>query len=92
MDYYKPRAVPLRELEEVCLSVEGLEALRLADLEGHSAAEAAEKMRISRFTFGRVLAQARKNVAEALTTGKALRIEGGHYEILNSAPDDEQDE
>ena len=80
-DYFKPRGIPLSQLEEVCLSVEGLEALRLADLEGLTASEAAERMRISRHTFGRILAEARKTVASALTRGSALRISGGHYAL-----------
>ena len=32
--YFKPRGIPLRELQEICLEVEELEALRLADVEG----------------------------------------------------------
>ena len=77
--YFKPRGVPLMHLEEVCLPLEGLEALRLADLEGLSQAEAAASMGVSRHTFGRVLASARRNVAQALVGGRALRIEGGHW-------------
>jgi len=38
--YFKPRGVPLRELEQVILTVDELEALRLADLEGLSHEEA----------------------------------------------------
>jgi predicted DNA-binding protein (UPF0251 family)/predicted Fe-Mo cluster-binding NifX family protein len=71
----------MRELEEACLSVEGLEALRLADVEGLSMQEAAAVMEVSRHTFGRVLAQARGTVARALTGGQALRIEGGHWAV-----------
>ena len=32
--YYKPAGIPLRELDEVKLTVEEFEALRLKDLEG----------------------------------------------------------
>jgi len=71
----------MRELEEACLSVEGLEALRLADVEGLTMQEAAAVMEVSRHTFGRVLAQARTAVARALTEGRALRIEGGHWAV-----------
>jgi predicted DNA-binding protein (UPF0251 family) len=75
--YYKPRGIPLRELTETVLSLDGLEALRLADVEGLEQVAAAETMGISRSTFSRLLAQARTTVATALTTGQALRIEGG---------------
>lgn len=83
--YFKPRGVPLLQLEEVCLLVEELEALRLADLEGLSQAEGAARMGISRHTFGRVLLSARRNVTRALVNGLALRIEGGHW-VINAKP------
>ena len=79
--YFKPRGIPLTALEEACLSVEGLEALRLADMEGLTAIEAARHMRISRHSFGRTLAAARRTVATALCRGQALRIEGGTYAV-----------
>ena len=79
--YFKPKGIPITALEEVRLSVEELEALRLADLEGLTAIEAAERMRVSRHTFGRTLAAARRVVATALCCGHALRIEGGNYTV-----------
>lgn len=72
---------PLRcvrgDVETLVLTLDELEALRLADLEGLYQEQAAERMGISRATFGRVVEQARRKVAEALVGGKALRIEGG---------------
>lgn len=82
--YFKPCGIPFRFLDEVRLSVEGLEALRLSDIEGLTASEAAEKVRVSRHSYGRTLAAARKAVAEALVHGKALRIEGGSYVLLQN--------
>ena len=82
--YFKPRGIPLTELEEACLSVEGLEALRLADMEGLTAIEAARRMRVSRHSFGRTLATARRTVAAALCRGLALRIEGGTYAVADA--------
>jgi predicted DNA-binding protein (UPF0251 family) len=67
----------MTELEEVALSVDELEALRLADLEGLYHHGAAGRMGVSRATFGRIVAAARSKVAEALVLGKALRIGGG---------------
>ena len=78
--YFKPRGIPLRDLQEVALSMEGFEALRLADLEGLTSIEAAGIMGVSRHTFGRILAKARHIVAEAVVTGKALSIEGKNSE------------
>jgi predicted DNA-binding protein (UPF0251 family)/predicted Fe-Mo cluster-binding NifX family protein len=78
--YFKPRGVPLSEIEEVVLSVDELESLRLADLEGMYQEEAAALMNVSRPTFGRIVDSARKKIAAALVQGKALRIEGGPVE------------
>ena len=59
--YFKPAGIPLRALEEVGLTVEELEAIRLKDVEGLQQEECAERMRISRPTFHRVLESARRN-------------------------------
>lgn len=72
--YFKPRAVPLSLLEEVSLSLDELEALRLCDLKNLGQMEAANKMKVSQSTLQRILASARKKVAEALVGGKALKI------------------
>jgi len=79
--YFKPRGVPLSELEEVILAHDELEALRLADLEGLYQDDAAERMKISRPTFSRIIEKARRVVAEALVGGKALRVEGGNVMV-----------
>ncbi len=81
VNYFKPRGIPLVDLEEASLAVEELEAIRLCDLEGLSISDAAEKMGVSRHTLGRVLGNARHTVAEALCMGQALRIEGGVYAV-----------
>jgi predicted DNA-binding protein (UPF0251 family) len=73
-DYFKPRGIPLVDLEEGVLDLDGFEALRLADLEGLHHADAAARMGVSRATFGRILRGARRVVADALVEGKALAI------------------
>ena len=79
--YFKPAGIPLRDLEEMRMSVEEAEALRLKDLEGLEQEQAAGKMNVSRPTFQRVLASARLKIADALLNGKAIRIEGGNFEM-----------
>ena len=79
--YFKPAGIPLRTLEEVCLSVEEAEAIRLNDLEGLEQEECAQRMNISRPTFHRVLGAGRRKLADALLNGKAIRIEGGNFEM-----------
>jgi predicted DNA-binding protein (UPF0251 family) len=68
-------------LEEICLLVEELEAIRLKDAEGLEQEECGRLMNISQPTFYRVLESARRKIAEALTQGKAIRIEGGDFEM-----------
>lgn len=77
--YFKPRGIPLSELEEVKLGVDELEALRLCDFLGADQTEAAKKMKISQSTLQRILTKARKKVSEALIKGSAIRVEGGEY-------------
>lgn len=79
--YFKPAGVPLFELEELTLTVEELEALRLKDLEELDQEEAAERMNVSRPTFARILTHARTKVTSALVAGKAIKIEGGNFEL-----------
>jgi len=79
--YFKPAGIPLRALKEVRLSVEEAEAIRLKDLEGLEQEQGAERMNISRPTFQRVLAAGRRKIADALLNGKAIRIEGGNFEM-----------
>ena len=78
---FKPAGVPGRTLEELVLSLDEAEALRLADLEGLYQEAAAMRMAVSRQTFGRIIEAARRKVADAIINGKLLRIEGGEVVI-----------
>jgi len=75
--YFKPRAVPLSILEEIDLGMDELETLRLCDLKDLGQKEAAKKMKVSQSTLQRILTSARKKVAEALVSGKAIKIRKG---------------
>ena len=79
--FYKPRGVPLSVLQHNNLTFDELEAIRLADFEGLYQEQAAQKMNISRQTFGRIIESAHKKIADALINGKALSIEGGPIEL-----------
>ena len=74
---FKPIGVPMHDLEEITMTLDEFEALRLADLNGLYQEQAAAQMAISRPTFSRIVDAARRKVADALVHGKALRIEGG---------------
>lgn len=72
--YFKPRGIPLRDLEEVVLERDEVEALKLHDVDGFEQIEASKKMNVSQPTFGRILDKAYKKIAKAIIEGKAIRI------------------
>jgi predicted DNA-binding protein (UPF0251 family) len=74
----------MREIETIILTIEEMEAIRLADVEKLSQVSAAEQMDVSGPTFNRVLMSAHQKVGTALWQGKALRIEGGNFRISHS--------
>lgn len=63
------------------MEVDEYETIRLIDLEGLTQEECSEQMNIARTTVQRIYSEARKKLADSLVNGKALRIEGGDYEI-----------
>jgi predicted DNA-binding protein (UPF0251 family) len=80
---FKPVGLPLEALDRVTLLPEELEALRLADVAGQRQEEAARAMGVSRSTFQRTLAEARRKVARALVEGAAIQIEGGTFRVAD---------
>lgn len=74
---FSPTRAPLSALDEVCLTFDEIEALRLADYEDLYQDEAAQRMKISRQTFGNIVSSARRKIADFLLNGKKLIIEGG---------------
>ena len=77
--YYKPRGIPVRNLEIVEISINDLEAMRLCDMIGIGQVEAARRMGVSRRTFWLHLKAARRKIIDALLNGKAIMIDGGRY-------------
>ena len=72
--YFKPRGIPMDQLQEVALEHDEIEAIKLADYESMYQEDAAKKMHISRQTFGRIIEAAHKKVSDALINGKALKL------------------
>jgi predicted DNA-binding protein (UPF0251 family) len=72
--FFKPHGVPIRFLDQVDLSLDEIEAIRIKDLENLDMIEGAKKMKISKSTFQRLISQAHKKIADALINGKAIRI------------------
>jgi len=73
--YFKPQGIPMYELEEVILTKEEMEAIKLKDHDNLEQIKAAKKMNTSQSTFQRILASARIKIAKAIVKGKALKIE-----------------
>ena len=78
---FKPQGKPRSVLDEVTLTEDEWEAIRLADLEGLYQEQAAGQMNISRQTFGRIIESAHRKIADVLVNGKSLLIEGGSVEM-----------
>jgi len=72
--YYKPQGVPLSLLEEVELTTEEVEALRLKNVRDLDQIECAKMMKTSQSTFQRILSSAYKKISRALIEGKAIKI------------------
>lgn len=79
--YFKPRGIPKSALVVQVLTLDELEALRLADLEGLYHSTAAKNMNVSRQTFDRIVDKARKKVAQALIGGQGIEIKGGEVKM-----------
>ncbi|NMB77253.1 MAG: DUF134 domain-containing protein [Myxococcales bacterium] len=78
---FKPIGIPVLELDEVVMSFDEFEAVRLADLDGLYQEQAAEQMNVSRTTFSRIIDAAHRKMADAIVYGKALCIEGGPVQV-----------
>lgn len=74
--------------DEIVMSVEEYETIRLIDQEGLMQEECADRMDVARTTVQRIYISARKKLAEAIVEGVTLKIEGGSYKLCS---DDEQD-
>ena len=79
--YFKPQGIPLCSLEEINLTVDELESVRLKNYKGLEQIECAKKMKVSQSTFQRILSLANQKIADALINGKAIKINGGVVKI-----------
>lgn len=72
--YYKPQGVPMKFLDEIELTAEEVEALRLKNIKDLDQIDAAKQMKTSQSTFQRILSSAYKKISEAILEGKAIKI------------------
>lgn len=71
------------ENENVTMTIEEYEVIRLIDLEDLTQLECAEKMQIARTSVQNIYKNARSKMAESLVNGSTLKIEGGYYKLYN---------
>ena len=81
---FKPAGIPGHTLKSVTLTLDEFEALRLADHEHLYQEEAAQRMEVSRQTFGRIINAAHTKIADALINQKQLNIEGGTVKMAGT--------
>ncbi|MCP4181032.1 MAG: DUF134 domain-containing protein [bacterium] len=72
---FGPKRVPMKQLEKVALTLDELQAVKFADLEGVYHENAGKRMGISRQTFSNLVKSARKKIADAIINQKVLIIE-----------------
>lgn len=73
--YFKPRGIPLRNLEEIIITDEELEVLRLRYIEKIDQEKSAKKMGISQSQYQRDLSEVLMKITKALIEGKAINIQ-----------------
>jgi uncharacterized protein len=81
---FKPSGVPLRDVETITITLDELEAIKLADYRGLEHSESALEMGISRSTFSRLVMGARKKIAQFIIEGRELSIHGGDIHFTNN--------
>jgi predicted DNA-binding protein (UPF0251 family) len=81
--YFKPKGIPLVNLEEIEITIDELETLRLSDYKKMNQTNSAKEMEIHQSTFQRTLTRAREKISDALINGKAIKIHGGEYKMPN---------
>ena len=84
ISHFSPRGKAGRP-DQVDLTMDEFEAVRLSDYMGLNQKEAAKSMHVSQQTFSRILKRAHKILASGLILGATIKIQGGHYVISSRA-------
>ena len=82
---FGPLGSPVDAKNNVTMTVDEYEAIRLIDLENFTQEECAKQMNVARSTVQGIYTEARKKLAESLVNGKVLVIKGGEYQLCEGA-------
>ncbi len=71
--------------EQIVMTVEEYETIRLISLEGCTQEQCARQMQIARTTVQSIYGSAKTKMADALVNGKTLTVSGGSYTLCPKA-------
>ncbi len=80
---FGPLDSPADAKNNINMTVDEYETIRLIDLEGFTQEECAKQMNVARTTVQGIYIEARKKLAESLVNGKVLLIKGGEYRLCD---------
>lgn len=75
--FFIPQCMIGKPVGCTAITMDELEAMRLADLKGMHQEIAAKLMGVSRPTFSRIIESGRRKVADGLVNIKCIKVEGG---------------
>jgi uncharacterized protein len=85
---YGPLNGIFEEQEQILMTVEEYETIRLIDLEGLTQEECADKMQVARGTVQHIYKTARYKLSESLVNGRTLQIQGGDFQLYEEGEQD----
>lgn len=87
VDTFGPAQNTVNEANEILMSIEEYETIRLVDYESLNQEQCAVVMCVARSTVQRLYTDARKKLADCIINGKTLKISGGDYTLCNQSTD-----
>jgi len=79
---FKPQVKAISANNQIILSLDEFEAVRLLDYEHFSQIAVAKQMHVHRSTVSRIISSARHKIAQALVDINTLKVEGGCCKLV----------
>lgn len=87
IDSFGPYNVNQDSMEQIQMTVEEYESIRLIDYEGLTQDQCAEIMGVARSTVQRIYEMARCKVADSMVNAKIIKIHGGNFKLCEELED-----